>query len=78
MSITAASVILKFKQEEEENIRQALQAFPQVSIEEQAPSGDLILYVEESDYNSLHKTCSELEKIPGTLGVYPCYVGEAE
>ena len=78
MSITAASVILKFKQEEEENIRQALQAFPQVSIEGQAPSGDLILYVEESDYKSLHKTCKKKKKIPGTLGVYPCYVGEAE
>ena len=60
MSITAASIILKFKQEEEGNIRQALQDFQQVSIEEQAPSGDLILYVEEDDYQSLHKTCSEL------------------
>lgn len=78
MAITAASVILKFKHEEETALRKALQAFQQVSIEEQAPSGDLILYVEESNYQSLHKTCSELEKIPGTLGVYPCYVGEAE
>lgn len=78
MPITAASAILKFKPEEEANIRKALQDFKQVSIEEQSPSGDLILYIEDEDYQHLHETCSELEKIPGTLGVYPCYVGEAE
>ena len=51
-----------------------LESISGVSLEGKSPNGELILLIEAENLNELHKTCLELEKLNGVLGIYPSYV----
>ena len=69
-----SSAIVKTKSESNEMVLQRLNEISSVSIETITPQGDIIIIVETDNLDNLHKTCVEVEKLDGVLGVYPCYV----
>ena len=73
-----SSVIMKTKPARREEVLRELEKISGVSFEQETPEGDLILLVEEKNLKALHKTCQNLEKLEGALGVYSAYVTTAD
>ncbi len=69
-----SSAIVKTKSESNETVLKRLNEISSVSIETITPQGDIIIIIEADNLDNLHKTCVEVEKLDGVLGVYPCYV----
>ncbi len=76
MAISGA--IMKIKSARRENILSELEKISGVSFQQETPDGELILLIEAENLGALHKTCLNLEKVDGVLGVYPSYVTTAD
>ncbi len=72
MAISGA--VIKIKDDMEEKITQELEKISGINLEGKSPSGELILLIEAENLGSLHKKCTQAEKINGVLGIYPAYV----
>ena len=73
-----SSAIIKFQPAKEDHVRQELAAQAGVSIEAQAPNGDLVIAIEEPDLDQLEAACLTISKISGVLSVDPSYVTIAD
>ena len=73
-----SSVIMKIKASQREKVLDKLKEFSEVSWQQDTPTGDMILLAEAKNIDALHKTCQQLEKIDGVLGVFPSYVTTAD
>ena len=73
-----SSAIMKTKSARREEIIFELEKFSGVSLEQETPDGEMILLIEAENLGGLHKTCQQLEKLDGVLGLYPAYVTTAD
>ena len=69
-----SSAIVKMKADTADTLQHELNGMTGVDIETVTPDGDFVIVVEAENLNELHKTCTDIEKLDGVLGVYPCYV----
>lgn len=73
-----ASLIIQPDNTKIDEIKARIAALPDVTIEQTAPSGELILIAEAPSLKALQHLCFDVAAIPGVLNTMPSYVTTAD